>query len=94
MNARKTHLMLSEYLDLGDFDNLLKECDECTIQCVNNGRILTHAIKEIVTDLIPTFCYNNVTDRFVKGAVFYTEPSQRAKFPNVKWIYLYGTKVI
>jgi cytoplasmic FMR1 interacting protein len=91
-NCRITHEMLSEYLVLEKFDDLFKELNECVAPCENNGRIVSHAVQELVSDVVTNYCFNNVTSRFLRSAVFYAEPIQRPNFPNAKLMYLYGTK--
>ncbi|KAJ3311868.1 Cytoplasmic FMR1-interacting protein 2 [Boothiomyces sp. JEL0838] len=91
-SSRLTHLLLSEYLDLEPFEELLKEIDECVTPGETNGRILTHITQEIIRDIIPNYCFNNTSMKFVKSSVFYAEPVQRPHFPNAKLMYLYGTK--
>lgn len=90
--ARLTHKMLSKFLQLERFDDLVREVNECITPCENNGRIVSHAVNEIVRDLIPNYCFNNITSRFLRSTVFYAEPMQRPNFPNAKLMYLYGTK--
>jgi cytoplasmic FMR1 interacting protein len=90
--SQKTHRMLSQFLHLEPFEDLLKEVDESVGIAENNGRIVTHVVHEIVQELIPNYCYNNVTARFLKSTVFYAEPVQRPNIPNAKPMYLYGTK--
>jgi cytoplasmic FMR1 interacting protein len=90
--SKRTHQMLSQFLHLEPFEDLLKEVDESVGIAENNGRIVTHVVHEIVRELIPNYCYNNVTSRFLKSSVFYAEPVQRPNIPNAKPMYLYGTK--
>jgi cytoplasmic FMR1 interacting protein len=90
---RRTHKLLSKYLCLERFEDMLREVDECIAPCENNGRIVTHTVQEMVSDIIPNFCYNNVTSRYIRSSVIYAEPVQRPNFPNAKLMYLYGTKV-
>ncbi|KAJ3322394.1 Cytoplasmic FMR1-interacting protein 2 [Boothiomyces sp. JEL0866] len=91
-SSRLTHQLLSEYLDLEPFEELLKEIDECVTPGETNGRILTHITQELIRDIIPNYCFNNTSMKFVKSSVFYAEPVQRPHFPNAKLMYLYGTK--
>ncbi|KAJ3276472.1 Cytoplasmic FMR1-interacting protein 2 [Terramyces sp. JEL0728] len=90
--SRLTHELLSEYLDLEPFEELLTETDECVVPGETNGRILTHIAQELIRDIIPNYCFNTTSMKFIKSSVFYAEPVQRPHFPNAKLMYLYGTK--
>lgn len=61
--TRLSHLMLSKFLQLERFDDLLNEVNECIVPGENNGRILTHLVDECIGDIVPNFCFNNVTSR-------------------------------
>ena len=89
---RKAHILLSQVLKLESFDDILKEVDESTKIGEFNGRIITHIVEEIVNDIVPNYCFNNVTKRFVRGTVFYGAPVQRSNMPNAKFIHLFGSK--
>jgi cytoplasmic FMR1 interacting protein len=89
-----THQLLSKYFELESFEDLVKEVDECISPSEFNGRIMNHVIQEIIRDVIPNFCYNNVTDRFLRSSVFYAEPIQRPRMPNPKHMYMYSSKVV
>lgn len=88
-----THTMLSKFLQLERFEDLLREVDEGIHSGEFNGRIVTHAVHELVSDVVPNYNFNNSTLRFIRSSVFYAEPIQRPNFPNAKLMYLYGTKV-
>ena len=89
---RKTHFLLSKVLKMAPFDDILKEADESTKLGEFNGRIIAHFVEEIVNDIIPNYCFNNVTKRFVRGTVFYGAPVQRVNMPKTKFIDLFGSK--
>ncbi|KAJ3331715.1 Cytoplasmic FMR1-interacting protein 2, partial [Kappamyces sp. JEL0680] len=91
-SSERTHKMLSEFLELERFADILNEVDECIVPCENNGRIVTHAAQELVRDVVPNYGFNNVTSRFLRSSVFYAEPAQRPNFPNARLMYLYGAK--
>ncbi|KAJ3262628.1 Cytoplasmic FMR1-interacting protein 2 [Boothiomyces macroporosus] len=79
-SSRLTHLLLSEHLDLEPFEELLKEINECVTPGETNGRILTHITQEIIRDIIPNYCFNNTSMKFVKSSVFYAEPGLSIEF--------------
>jgi hypothetical protein len=92
--SKRTHADLAEFLELEPFQNMLIEIDQCIRASEFNGRIITHVIDEIIRDLIPSYCFNNVTKRFCKGSVFYAEPVQRPRMSNPKPMYTYGSKAL
>jgi cytoplasmic FMR1 interacting protein len=58
-----THAMLSKVLHLERFEDLLREVDESIHSGECNGRIITHAVQELVTDVVPNYNLNNSTSR-------------------------------
>ncbi|KAJ3091316.1 Cytoplasmic FMR1-interacting protein 2, partial [Quaeritorhiza haematococci] len=92
-SARTTHKLLSRYLALDPFEDMLVEMDEAASCVALNGRILTHTVQEIIDNLVPNFCYNSVTERFIKSPVQTVEPS-RPSFTKAPPMYLHGTKAL
>nr|KAJ3422345.1 Cytoplasmic FMR1-interacting protein 2 [Polyrhizophydium stewartii] len=92
-SAHLTHEALSRHLDLERFEDLVAECDDSLSLGSTNGRILSHVIQEIIGDIVPNFCFNSITQRFVRSPVFYTEPVQRSHFPKTRPMYLFGSKI-
>jgi cytoplasmic FMR1 interacting protein len=64
---RGTHNSLNPLIELDSFDAMLSEVDESVSPTAHNGRIFTHISRSICYDLIPNFCYNIYTHRFVKA---------------------------
>jgi hypothetical protein len=65
---RLCHQLLSETLgSLADFDDLLAEANRQV--SAPNGRITLHIFSELTDDLLPNFCFNTTTRRFVRGKV-------------------------
>jgi len=58
-----THKLLSKHLLLDDFDALFKEADQNVTS--SYGRIAVHILYEINSDVLPNYCYNQATMRFV-----------------------------
>lgn len=58
-----THQLLSKHLILDDFECLFKEAD----QSVNSsyGLITLHIVNEIKYEILPNYCFNQSTMRFV-----------------------------
>ncbi len=60
---RLTHRLLSEYMDLDDFDAMLEEANNSvTVPC---GRIPLYIFLELNNDFLLHYCYNSATDRLV-----------------------------
>ena len=58
---RLTHRLLSEYMDLDDFDAMLEEANNSvTVPC---GRIPLYIFLELNNDFLLHYCYNSATDR-------------------------------
>lgn len=60
---RLTHSMLSQYLILDEFDAMFKEADQSVT--ASYGLITLHILNEIKCDVLPNYCYNQTTSRFV-----------------------------
>ena len=58
-----THKLLSKHLVLEEFDSLFKEADQNVTS--SYGRITVHILYEINSDVLPNYCYNQSTQRFV-----------------------------
>lgn len=59
-NCRLTHKMLSNYLALDPFPELLAEANESV---TGLGRMRLHVFSELCLSIIPNFCFNTVTRR-------------------------------
>lgn len=90
---RMAHELLSEYIELDSFDDMLTEIDEEASLVAFNGRIVAHTIQEFVTDLIPNFCFNSYTERSVRNPLSAAaKQSNPTQFAKVLPMHLYGTK--
>jgi cytoplasmic FMR1 interacting protein len=90
---RMTHKLLSEYLHLDPFDNILHEANQSVS---GMGRITGHVIWELNYDFLPNFNYNNSTERFVKSEMLFSEENKlkREKAPKTEYILSYGSKEV
>ena len=88
---RLTHKLLSRFLYLDPFDNILHEANESVEKM---GRITAHVIWELNYDFLPNFNYNMSTERFVRTPhPLSEEKNVRDRCQPVKnpaWVY--GTK--
>ncbi|CAH8856207.1 unnamed protein product [Trichobilharzia szidati] len=87
---RLCHRMLSEHLDLDDFDALLREADNLVTSRL--GKITVHVFWELTYDLVKNYCYNDATNRFVPTNFTLTEVLEREKPPTVEAQYVWGSR--
>ncbi|KAI8818565.1 cytoplasmic fragile-X interacting family-domain-containing protein [Fimicolochytrium jonesii] len=87
-----THKLLSEYMSLDPFEDMLAEVDEAMTLGAANGRIVTHTIAELVYDVMPNYTFNNVTNRFLRGPDPFTKPISRNNLSKALVFHLYGSK--
>lgn len=92
-NARTVHKLLSKFLELDGFDDILDEADERLSLQGPNGRIVNHSIRALICDLIANYNYNTITNRWIRSAVIFAPQFQKRTFPKTRVMYLYGTKV-
>ncbi|CAI2731058.1 unnamed protein product [Schistosoma spindalis] len=87
---RLCHRMLSEQLELDDFDALLREADNLISSRL--GKITVHVFWELTYDLVKNYCYNDATNRFVPTNFTLTEVLEREKPPTVEAQYVWGSR--
>ncbi|XP_059150444.1 cytoplasmic FMR1-interacting protein-like isoform X1 [Physella acuta] len=87
---RLAHKLMGEYLLLNDFDAMLKEANHNV--SAPYGRITLHVFWELNIDLLPNYCYNAATNRFVKTRLPFEKETKREKPPNPSVHYVWGTK--
>lgn len=89
-----THKLLSKHLILSNFDELLKEADLNVSSSSTNGRIVMHIIYEITADILPNYCFNSSTRRFVLTKCRLTKEPPRDLPPQHVPQDLWGSKAI
>lgn len=88
---RLCHRLLSNHLgSLTNFDDLLAEANRQV--SAPNGRITLHIFSELTDDLLPNFCFNTTTRRFVRGKMNYRKPPDRGRPPVTAPQYEFGSK--
>ncbi|KAH8872795.1 Cytoplasmic FMR1-interacting protein 2 [Schistosoma japonicum] len=87
---RLCHRMLSEHLELDDFNALLHEADNLVTSRL--GKITVHVFWELTYDLVKNYCYNDATNRFVPTNFTLTEVLEREKPPTVEAQYVWGSR--
>ncbi|KAK3732632.1 hypothetical protein RRG08_057326 [Elysia crispata] len=87
---RLTHKLMGEYLLLNDFDAMLKEANHNV--SAPYGRITLHVFWELNMDVLPNYCYNAATNRFVKTKLSFEKEQKREKPPNASVHYVWGTR--
>jgi cytoplasmic FMR1 interacting protein len=91
--CRTTHRLLSKYLELEPFEELLAEADETLCLDEPNGRIVTHTVRSLIGDIMSNYGYNSVTNRWVKNQVTFAPALEMPSMPKTRVMYLYGSKV-
>lgn len=92
LNIRMTHQLMSKFFHLDPWDSVLNEMNESTALISFHGRIVLHIIFEIVYDFAPNFCFNSISNRFIRRN-FSQEPPRDA-MPRTNISFLYGSKVL
>ncbi|KAM3720431.1 Cytoplasmic FMR1-interacting protein [Dirofilaria immitis] len=90
---RLCHRLLNEQLDsISDFNELLCEANHSV--SAPYGRITLHVFWELNYDLIPNFCYNGSTRRFVRSLLkdLKRKDPQRERPPSAAVHYFWGSK--
>jgi cytoplasmic FMR1 interacting protein len=87
-----THKLLSKDLILDDFDALLKEADQSVTS--SYGRIAVHILYEITSDVLPNYCYNHSTMRFVATKLRLIKAKKRDEPPTYLVQDLWGSKAM
>ncbi len=90
--TRLAHTLITKHIQIEDFDTLFAQVNDQVSLAGVGGRIQLHTLNELMHDVIPNYCYNSTTRRFLKSPVFYAEPIIRPHFPKAKLMYLYGEK--
>jgi cytoplasmic FMR1 interacting protein len=93
-NIRLVHGLMSKYLDLDPFDDILNEINESTSLVSFHGRIVLHIIFELVYDFFPNFNYNSITQRFIRSPIKASAEVPRDSMPKPKIPYMYGNKFL
>ncbi|KAG5449213.1 Cytoplasmic FMR1-interacting protein [Clonorchis sinensis] len=88
--TRLCHRMLSEHLELDDFDALLREANNFVTSPF--GKIAVHVFWELTYDVVKNYCYNDATNRFVRTKFTLSEVLEREKPPAVDAQYLWGSQ--
>uniref|UniRef100_A0A7E4V8X5 Cytoplasmic FMR1-interacting protein n=1 Tax=Panagrellus redivivus TaxID=6233 RepID=A0A7E4V8X5_PANRE len=87
---RLCHRLMSEELkSLGHFNDLFIEANHQVYS--SNGRITLHAYQEIMFDIVPNFCYNTTTRRFVRTPIPLRKAVVRPKAKE-NYAYEFGSK--
>ncbi|RDD41868.1 Cytoplasmic FMR1-interacting protein 2 [Trichoplax sp. H2] len=89
---KQAHKMMSEFLSLTSFDLMLQEADHSISSPY--GRITLHAYSELYYDVIPNYCYNSTTNRFVRTKFTFVDEVEREPASRCQHHQLFGTKAL
>jgi len=88
--TREAHKMLQQHLKLDSFEALLKEANHSISSPY--GRIVLFTLLELNDYVVPHFCYNAATSRFVKTTLPFVDEVERGKPLTAAHSHLYGNK--
>lgn len=89
---RLCYRLLSKFLTLKDFDAMLKEANLNVT--APYGRITAHIFWELNYDFLTNYCFNDLTKRFVKTKLPFSQPRQRDKPPKTSSKYIWGNRTL
>lgn len=87
-----THSLLSKHLVLESFDSLFKEADQSVSS--SYGQITLHIVNEIKLDVLPNYCFNQSTMRFVPTKLRLIKQQKREEAPSYLVADQWGSKAI
>ena len=61
---RLTYSLISTHVPLILIKTLIREVDESGT-LFSNGRVITHVVHEMLNDLVPNYCFNHSTQRYL-----------------------------
>ena len=61
---RLTYALISNHVPLILIKTLIREVDE-SVSLHSNGRVITHVVHEMLNDLVPNYCFNHSTQRYL-----------------------------
>lgn len=63
---KETHRLISQRVRLPPFEELFAQADDSVSLVAANGKFISYFLRELVFDVAPNFCYNNITERFFR----------------------------
>lgn len=87
-----THKLLSKHLVLDDFEAMFKEADQNVTS--SYGRVTVHILFEIISDILPNYCFNQATMRFVPTKQRIVKQPKRQDPPSYFVQDLWGSRAI
>ncbi|KJE88550.1 cytoplasmic FMR1-interacting protein 1 [Capsaspora owczarzaki ATCC 30864] len=94
-NARLTHNLLSEFLPLDPFEDMLREVDDAVDLTLNNGRIFSHVVMQLIYDFLPNYSFSSGTQQFVRAPIELSQTQvERDAMPKIKHSLLFGNKFV
>jgi cytoplasmic FMR1 interacting protein len=87
-----THSLLSKHLILESFDSLFKEADQSVTS--SYGLITLHIVNEIKHEILPNYCFNQSTMRFVPTKLRLIKQQKRDEPPSYLVPDQWGSKAI
>lgn len=93
-NIKEMHRIMSLQIQLDPFATMLHDTSDSQSLVSLHGRIILHAVYEVVNDLIPNWNFNTVSERFIAGSQRFGEPHERAPAPKIPMTHQWGAKAL
>lgn len=86
------HMMMGKYLTLPSFQSLVDEADSNVGgPC---GTIALTLALDLSSEILPKYCYNGTTQRFVRTKLMFVEETSKDKPANAQPAYYFGNKTL
>ena len=90
---RATHALARQSLpDLDAYEDLWAETNQAMSAASLHGRVVLHAIMEVVVDVVPNYVYSGVTHRFTRAPISLAEDVKRRGKPQQNFKYMFGSR--
>lgn len=92
-NVQMMHLLLSDHLTLDAFPLMWAEVNDDANLGQKRGRVVAHIFSELISDILPSFVFNEATQRWVRSLPELVSQPDRARYPSSAqhWFW-YGRK--
>eukprot|EP01111_Echinosteliopsis_oligospora_P015952 TRINITY_DN6483_c0_g1_i1.p1 TRINITY_DN6483_c0_g1~~TRINITY_DN6483_c0_g1_i1.p1 ORF type:complete len:1368 (+),score=367.50 TRINITY_DN6483_c0_g1_i1:181-4284(+) len=94
LNIQLVHRLMSQHLQLDPWNQILSEVNESTSLVSFHGRIVLHSIFEIMNDILPSYNFNSITQRFVRTTFELAPPPLREAGPKANSLWIGGNKAL
>ncbi|KNC47751.1 serine/threonine protein kinase [Thecamonas trahens ATCC 50062] len=93
-NVREMHRIMSINVTLDPFEVMLNDTADSSSLVSFHGRIILHAVFELINDVVPNMMYSSTTERFVRAPVQFGEDVERVPMPKIPPTHQFGTRTL